>query len=366
MSCKPQLTPNQAEKLSLAIEIEAKRLGFQQLGITDTNLSAHAEHYSNWLEKNYHGDLDYMQSHGSKRWTPEQLIDGTLRVISLRMNYLSEEAANAAGILAQHEQAYISRYTLGRDYHKLLRNRLKHLISFIREHTEAQYNFRAFVDSAPVLERALAQKAGLGWFGKNTMLINRDAGSWFFIAEIYTDLELPLSEPYTEEHCGSCTSCLELCPTDAFVAPYVLDAKRCISYLTIESKDPIPVELRAKMGNRIFGCDDCQIVCPWTKFSQTTTEQDFQPRHDLDAPSLVTLFSWSEEEFLTRTEGSAIRRTGYEGWLRNIAVALGNAPTSDEVIKSLQAQASSPSALVREHVEWALDQHVQKLVVSQE
>jgi epoxyqueuosine reductase len=359
MSLKPELTPTQALQLRHSIIEEAKRLGFQQVGVTDTDLSSHVQHYADWLKNDYHGDLEYMQSHGSKRWTPGQLIDGTLRVISLRMDYLSDEPQHAADILNQPEQAYISRYTLGRDYHKLLRNRLKHLISFIREHTETHYNFRAFVDSAPVLERALAQKAGLGWFGKNTMLINRSAGSWFFIAEIYTDLDLPLDEPYTEEHCGSCTSCLDKCPTDAFVAPYVLDAKRCISYLTIESKEAIPLELRAKMGNRIFGCDDCQIVCPWTKFSQASDEQDFQPRHKLDTQKLVSLFLWSEEEFLTKTEGSAIRRTGYEGWLRNIAVALGNAPTSESVIHALKTQENSPSELVFEHVQWALEQHVQ-------
>jgi len=339
------------------IEQKAKSLGFQQLGVTDTNLNEHVNHYQDWLSKGHHGELSYMESHGSKRWTPSELIDGTLRVISLRMDYLPEGMDNAEAQLNNPEAAYISRYTLGRDYHKLVRKRLKHLIDFIKEHSAQTLNFRAFVDSAPVLERAIGQQSGLGWFGKNTMLINRSAGSWFFLGEIYTNLALPMTTPYTDEHCGRCTACLDICPTQAFTSAYSLDARKCISYLTIENKGSIPIEFRKQMGNRVFGCDDCQLVCPWNRFATTSDEGDFQPRHALDTAKLTELFLWSEDEFLSNTEGSAIRRAGYTGWLRNIAVALGNAPTNDSVTAALNARRNLDNALVREHIEWALAQH---------
>lgn len=339
------------------LNAEAKRLGFQQLGVTDTNLGEHIERYQNWLDHDYHGDLEYMSRHGTKRWTPEELVPGTLRVISLRMDYRHENG-NPLPLLSEPEQAYISRYALGRDYHKLIRQRLKKLISYI-ETICAGHQFRAFVDSAPVLERALAQQSGLGWFGKNTMIINRSAGSWFFLGELYTNLPIPLDQPYEDEHCGRCTACLDECPTNAFAGPYLLDAKRCISYLTIEHKGAIPVELRPLMGNRIFGCDDCQLVCPWTRFTQTSNEQDFNPRHQLDNIMLLELFEWDEQTFLSKTEGSPIRRTGYENWLRNIAIALGNATTNAPVIDALERKRHHDSALVREHVEWALSQHTE-------
>lgn len=342
-------------ELKSAVQAEALRLGFQQLGVTDTVLGEHIDRYQQWLDMNFHGELAYMESHGSKRWKPDELVPGTLRVISLRMNYVPQDT-HATDVLQDPDKAYISRYAMGRDYHKLIRSRLKKLIAFVQGYAKER-NYRAFVDSAPVLERAIAQKAGLGWFGKNTMLINRSAGSWFFLGEIYTDLPLELDLPYEEEHCGSCTACLDDCPTKAFAGPYLLDSRRCISYLTIELKGSIPLELRPAIGNRIFGCDDCQLVCPWTRFQQVSNEQDFQPRHHLDAAELVNLFSWDEETFLSKTEGSPIRRTGYENWKRNIAVALGNATSSPAVIGALRARQEDNSALVREHVAWALEQH---------
>lgn len=354
------LNEAQATELSLKIKAEAKRLGFQQIGITDTDLSEHIPAYQAWINNGYHASLDYMQKHGSKRWQAEELVPGTLRVLSVRMNYMSDPEPPQT-VLEQSDKAYISRYSLGRDYHKLLRSRLKKLIEFI-QHTARDYDFRAFVDSAPVLERAFAQKAGLGWFGKNTMIINREAGSWFFLGEIYTDLPLPLDPPYEQEHCGRCTACLEVCPTQAFVGPYILDSKRCISYLTIELKGSIPVELRPKMGNRIFGCDDCQLVCPWNRFSKQSQEDDFSPRHHLNTATLIELFNWDEATFLSRTEGSAIRRAGYESWLRNIAIALGNAPYSNEIIDSLHTRLHHESDIVREHVEWAIAQLNEKQI----
>jgi len=355
MTHKALLSEFSAAQLIQAIKREAKRLGFQQLGVTNTQLGEHTARYQDWLKADYHGDLDYMSRHGSKRWQPDELIDGTLRVLSVRMDYMTDPE-NPSEQLNNKENAYISRYTLGRDYHKVIRSRLKKLIKFIQSQAE-QHNFRAFVDSAPVLERALAQQAGLGWFGKNTMIINRTAGSWFFLGEIYTDLPLPIDPAYEQEHCGSCTACLEVCPTQAFVGPYLLDSRKCISYLTIESKNAIPVELRSQIGNRIFGCDDCQLSCPWNKFSKPSPETDFTPRHQLNKATLIELFSWSEQTFLDKTEGSAIRRAGYECWLRNIAVALGNAPNSQATIDALKTRRHDDSELVREHVEWALAQH---------
>jgi epoxyqueuosine reductase len=299
--------------------------------------------------------MQWMAAHGNKRSRPEELVPGTCRVLSLRMDYLPD-GADPITVLEDPERAYIARYTLGRDYHKLLRKRLARLAQRIEEKLGGGH-YRAFVDSAPVLERALAERAGLGWIAKNTMLINQDAGSWFFLGEIYTDLPLPPDPPQSSKHCGSCRACLDICPTDAFTGPFELDARRCISYLTIEHKGSIDPELRPLMGNRIFGCDDCQLVCPWNKFAQTTAEEDFQPRHDLDDVGLIELFNWDESTWATRTEGSALRRIGFERWLRNLAIALGNAPASEAVHNALRSRADHPSEIVREHVAWALQRH---------
>ncbi|WP_439531334.1 tRNA epoxyqueuosine(34) reductase QueG [Marinobacter adhaerens] len=333
----------------------AAEFGFADVGITNANTGEHADHLKDWLAAGYQGEMDYMAHHGDKRYTPASLVPGTTRVISVRMDYLpSPDSPKEA--LTNREGAYVTRYALGRDYHKLIRKRLAQLAAKIDEAVSG-YDYRAFVDSAPVLERALAQRAGLGWIGKNNMLIHPKAGSFFFLGEIFTSAPLPIDEPFETDHCGSCSACLDLCPTDAFVGSHKLDARRCISYLTIELKGSIPEELRPLMGNRVFGCDDCQLVCPWQKFSKPTSEKDFQPRHGLDNSSLAELFLWTEEQFLKRTEGSAIRRTGYEGWLRNLAVGLGNAPSTIPVIEALKKHADHPSEMVREHVQWALKRH---------
>jgi epoxyqueuosine reductase len=336
----------------------AGELGFQQVGIAGIELDRDEAHLLNWLDAGRHGDMDYMARHGSKRSRPQELLPGTLRVISVRMDYLAKDAREGFDVLADADSAYVARYALGRDYHKLMRNRLQKLAARMAGEI-GPFGYRAFVDSAPVLERALARDSGLGWIGKHTCLINRHAGSWFFLGEIYTDLPLPLDAPATE-HCGTCRRCLDVCPTQAIVAPYQVDARRCIAYLTIELKGPIPHDLRRPMGNRIFGCDDCQLVCPWNKFAQRSPEPDFHPRHGLDDVALVDLFAWEESEFLQRTEGSPIRRTGYLGWLRNIAVALGNAPHSESTVRALQAREHHPSELVREHVQWALAEQAGK------
>lgn len=333
----------------------AEELGFAEVGITQADTGAHGQRLQQWLQEGLHGEMAYMAAHGDKRYTPKSLMPGTQRVISVRMNYLTSPD-NPSAVLSNPEKAYISRYALGRDYHKLMRRRLATLAKRIDD-VVSGYDYRAFVDSAPVLERALAQRAGLGWFGKNTLLLNRQAGSFFFLGEIFTSAPLPVDAPYEGNHCGSCSACLDLCPTNAFIEPHKLDARRCISYLTIELKGAIPEELRPLMGNRVFGCDDCQLVCPWNKFSKPTQEDDFRPRHNFDNSDLATLFMWTEAEFLKRTEGSAIRRTGYEGWLRNLAVGLGNAPSTIPVIEALKKRADYPSALVREHVLWALARH---------
>ncbi len=329
-------------------------LGFQQLGVAAIDLSADEAHLRQWLAEGMHGDMHYMAAHGDKRSRPAELVPGTLTVISARMDYLPETEPMER-VLADGERAYVSRYALGRDYHKLLRARLQKLATRIAEHYGA-FGYRVFTDSAPVLEKPLARDAGLGWIGKHTNLINTRAGSWFFLGEIYTDLPLPVDAP-ASAHCGTCVRCIAACPTQAIVAPYRLDARRCISYLTIEAHGPIPLEFREAMGNRIYGCDDCQMVCPWNKFARLSGEPDFRERHGLGSASLVEVFAWDEAEFERRTEGSAIRRIGHERWLRNIAVALGNAPSSHAVIAALQARREHPSALVREHVEWALARH---------
>ncbi|MBA1275542.1 tRNA epoxyqueuosine(34) reductase QueG [Stutzerimonas azotifigens] len=342
-------------ELADTIKQWGRELGFQQVGITGIDLGEHEAHLQRWLEAGYQGEMDYMAAHGSKRSRPAELVPGTLRVISLRMDYLPGDTRMTER-LGEPERAYVSRYALGRDYHKLIRKRLQQLAERIEERV-GPFGYRAFVDSAPVLEKAVAQQAGLGWIGKNTLVLNRKAGSWFFLGELFVDIPLPVDAPQETSHCGSCSACLDVCPTDAFVGPQLLDARRCISYLTIEHKGPIPVELRAKIGNRVFGCDDCQIVCPWNRFARPTEQPDFQPRHSLDNVELAELFRWSEEEFLSRTEGSPLRRAGYERWLRNLAVGLGNAPSTIPVLEALQSRREHPSALVREHVDWALAQH---------
>ena len=332
----------------------AYELGFQAVGISDTDLTAAESGLLEWLSLGWHGELDYMANHGAKRSRPEKLVPGTLRVISLRMNYLPPAARDSWQLLADGKRAYISRYALGRDYHKVMRNRLAKLADKIRAEI-SEYNGRVFTDSAPVMEVELARKAGLGWRGKHTLLLSREHGSWFFLGEIFLNLPLPIDIPQ-QEHCGSCSRCIDICPTRAIIEPYRLDARRCISYLTIELKGSIPLELRPLIGNRIYGCDDCQLVCPWNSFAQTTVEPDFAVRHGLDDVSLIELFKWEEEEFKAKLAGSAIYRIGHEQWLRNISVALGNAAKSDEVISALKLRAGHKSELVREHVEWALKQ----------
>lgn len=353
-------------------------LGFGQLGITDTDLSAAEPEHVAWVEKGFHGAMDYMAKHGSKRTRPHELVPGTLRVISARMDYLPPDSRDSDEVMADGELAFISRYALGRDYHKVLRQRLQKLCEKIaREiaamqagnasddnasHTQAHidgFDYRVFTDSAPVLEVALAEKAGLGWRGKHTLLLSREAGSWFFLGEIYTNLPLPVDTPLSN-HCGSCTACIDVCPTQAIVAPYQVDARRCISYLTIELKDSIPEPLRPLIGNRVYGCDDCQLTCPWNRFGKLTQQQDFHVRHGLDNVTLLELFAWDEATFAHKMAGSAIYRIGYEQWMRNLAVGLGNAPTSAAVIAALQSRLDYPSPLLHEHIVWALRQHADR------
>jgi epoxyqueuosine reductase len=343
------------QALRRSLEQRARALGFAALGITGISLAEDEQHLERWLAAERHGQMHYMQRHGRKRSRPEQLLPGTISIISVRMDYWPAEAAAAEQVLADPEAGYLSRYALGRDYHKVLRRGLKALA----QHAAAcvpGHNFRAFVDSAPVLEKALAREAGLGWIGKHTNLIARDAGSYFFLGEIYTDLPLPADTP-ASAHCGSCTACIGACPTAAITAPYQLDARRCISYLTIELDGPIPEEFRAAMGNRIYGCDDCQLVCPWNRYARAASHPDLKTRHALDAPRLTELFAWSARQFEERMQGSAIYRIGYERWLRNIAVALGNAPPSAGVRAALLSRREDASAVVREHVRWALARH---------
>lgn len=334
-----------------------RELGFQQTGVSDIDLALAESRLHDWLTKRFHGSMHYMERHGSKRGHPEELVPGTVRVISVRMDYLVDDQDHAKSLLDHGSQAYISRYALGRDYHKVMRGRLRTLSRRIEQRI-GTFGYRIFVDSAPVLEKALAEKAGLGWVGKHTNVINRNEGSWFFLGELYTDLPLPV-DVAEESHCGTCTACIDVCPTDAIVAPYSLDARRCISYLTIESKDPIPLEFRKAIGNRIYGCDDCQLFCPWNKFATRTTEPDFAPRHNLDSTSLTDLFTWNRETFLQNTEGSAIRRISHEQWLRNIAIALGNAKATPEVVAALKSRQHDTSDMVTEHVAWALAQHAE-------
>ena len=348
------LPDSDLRRLATQVKQWGAALGFQQVGITDTELSSDEHRLLDWLDKQYHGEMAYMQQHGRKRSRPELLVPGTVRVIAVRMDYWPPQSADAQAQLTDPLRAYVSRYALGRDYHKIVRKRLQQLADRISREV-GDFGYRAFTDSAPVLEKAIARKAGLGWIGKHTNLLDTEDGSWFFLGELFTDLPLPVDQP-GKAHCGTCRACIDICPTQAIVAPYQLDARRCISYLTIELRGSIPEALRPLIGNRIYGCDDCQLVCPWNRFAQASGETDFLPRHQLDGATLLSLFAWSETEFLARTEGSAIRRIGYEYWLRNIAVALGNAPPNDDVIAALQTRREHASALVREHVDWALRQ----------
>ena len=382
-----QESPPFAAALLADIKTWGAELGFARLGVANIDLSRDEAHFRDWLEKGFHGEMEYLSRHGSKRYRPAELLPGTVSCISVRMDYWPKDAADAESVLAadrvsggtdpsgdigklggadQHggighagrvghgdgSLGYVSRYALGRDYHKLMRQRLQKLCDRIAEAIGA-FGYRAFADSAPVLEKALARNAGLGWIGKHTNLIDVKAGSYFFLGEIYVDLELPMDNG-SASHCGTCNACIPACPTGAIIAPYRLDARRCISYLTIELKGPIPTELRRPMGNRIYGCDDCQLACPWNKFARPTREPDFEVRHGLDRTDLPTLFAWTEQEFVEKTRGSAISRIGYERWLRNIAVALGNAPSSAAVSAALASRRDTPSALVREHVAWAI------------
>ncbi|GFO74292.1 epoxyqueuosine reductase [Bathymodiolus platifrons methanotrophic gill symbiont] len=341
-------------ELSRQIKQWGNELGFQQVGISDTDLQKAEQRLHEWLAKGYHADMDYMHKHGLKRSRPALLQPETVSIISVRMDYLPEPHEAMETTLNNPIAGFISRYALGRDYHKVLRKPLQKLAKRIEQEVGV-FGYRAFVDSAPVLEKAIAEKAGLGWIGKHSNIINKKAGSWFFLGEIYTSLPLVPDSP-SSNHCGLCTSCLDICPTQAIVTPYQVDARRCISYLTIELKGSIPEDLRPLMGNRIYGCDDCQLICPWNRFARISKETDFSPRHNLNAQHLIELFNWTEEEFLHKTEGSAIRRIGHQQWLRNIAVALGNAPANTTIRQALHLKVNHKDELVREHVAWALAQ----------
>jgi len=352
---------NEKQLATLAEQIKqwGQELGFQQIAIANIDLNQAEEFLSGWLEQGCHGDMEWMTQHGTKRTRPNELIEGTQRIITGRMDYWPPDIITAETILDDADKAYISRYALGRDYHKVLRQRLQKLASKI-EDAIGNFAYRVFVDSAPVMEKPLAEKAGLGWIGKHSNLLNKEAGSWFFLGEIYTDLPLPVDQA-TEKHCGTCQACIDICPTKAITQPYVVDARLCVSYLTIELKGAIPEALRPLMGNRIYGCDDCQLCCPWNRFATDTIETDFMPRHHLDDISLLELFSWNEETFLKKTEGTAIRRIGYERWIRNIAVALGNnknAGSKATIVRALNEKLPkvSDSSVMQEHIHWALEQ----------
>ncbi len=356
------LNTQQLETLAKDIKRWGLELGFQQVGISDTELSKAENSLFEWLDQGYHGDMAWMAKHGDKRSRPDKLVPGTLRVISVRLDYLPEPIQHCQQLLNRPSQAYISRYALGRDYHKLLRKRLQKLADKILQVTD-ELGFRVFVDSAPVLEKAIAEKAGLGWIGKHTNLLQKQIGSWFFLGELYINLPLPVDTP-AEDHCGTCNNCLDICPTNAFIAPYKLDARKCISYLTIENKGAIPEKFRSQIGNRIYGCDDCQLFCPWNRFAAQSSEQDFKPRHQLNDIDLLSLFNWSEKQFMDKLQGSAIRRIGYDAWLRNIAVALGNALANiprhhdlhHKIKQALSGRIGHVSEMVQEHIEWALKQ----------
>ena len=339
--------------LTARIENWGRELGFDAIGVSDTDLTSEEVRLLNWLALGRHGEMDYMARHGARRARAAELVPGTIRVITARLNYWPARAQAARDVLADPRRGYVARYALGRDYHKVLRKRLADLAHRIEDGV-GPFGYRVFTDSAPVLEVALAAKSGLGWRGKHTLLLSRDVGSYFFLGEIYTNLPLPVT-PAVGAHCGTCSACIDACPTGAIVAPYELDARRCISYLTIELAGSIPEALRPLIGNRVYGCDDCQLACPWNRYAVPTTTRDFDAvRNGLDGAELTALFAWSEDEFLRKTEGSAIRRIGYERWSRNVAVALGNAPRDDAIVAALAKRADDPSPLVREHVAWAL------------
>jgi epoxyqueuosine reductase len=340
------------QQLANDIKRWGAELGFQKVGITDLDLSQHEATLQQWLDNGYHGEMDFMERHGMLRARPAELHPGSVRAISVRMNYLPVEAGFAK-TLKDGSKGYISRYALGRDYHKLMRKRLKQLGDRIKAEFDGT-DFRPFVDSAPIMERPLAEKAGLGWTGKHTLILDRDSGSWFFLGELLINLPLPVDEP-VEEGCGTCTACMTICPTQAIVAPYELDARRCISYLTIELRGAIPEEFRPLIGNRIYGCDDCQLICPWNRYAQLTDEDDFSPRQELHSPQLLELWTWTEQQFLDNLQGSPIRRIGYECWLRNLAVALGNAPSDAIIIEALENKTEGVTDMVQEHIDWALE-----------
>lgn len=353
---------NYAE-LTEKITLWGKELGFSQVGFSDVDLAAYEEDFNEWIKNNYHGNMDYMARHGSMRTRPQELVEGTLSCISVRMDYLPK-SAKFAKILKKNDHAYISRYALGRDYHKLMRKQLKKLGNKISDYCEEGFNFRPFVDSAPILERPLAEKAGLGWTGKHSLIINKEAGSWFFLGELLVNIPLPTTV-VPDNECGKCVSCIKICPTGAIVEPYVVDARKCISYLTIELKEAIPVEYRAPMGNRIYGCDDCQLICPWNKFAKTTQTDDFNARESLDEIELLSLFAWDETYFLRKTEGSPIRRIGFECWQRNIAIALGNADYDKAITDALTNKLTSSTDMVKEHINWALIEQDKKRKVGE-
>src|SRR5690349_3273673 len=343
------------ESVEQRVKRWGRELGFDALAIAGTELDAEEARLMDWLGRGWHGEMDYMARHGTRRARPAELVPGTLSVITARLPYLAPDTRDGWETLADPESAFVSRYALGRDYHKVLRSRLQSLADRMTSELGA-FPYRVFTDSAPVMEVALAARSGLGWRGKHTLLLSRDAGSMFFLGELFVSLALAKDAP-TTAHCGSCEKCIDVCPTRAIVGPYQLDARRCVSYLTIEHHGPIPEDLRPLMGNRIYGCDDCQLVCPWNKYARPANDPDFAVRNGLDCASLVELFAWTEDEFMRRFEGSAIRRIGHEKWLRNIAVALGNATTSREVVAALRSRADHASPLVREHVRWALARH---------
>ena len=349
------LNPDFSE-LTANVKQWGQALGFQQVGITDTDLGKHERHFTEWLARGFHADMDYMSRHGTKRSRPAELLPGTTSIISVRMDYWPQQPLSARH---DPERACVARYALGRDYHKVIRGRLRKLElrinDYLQDHDMTGFAARVFTDSAPVLERGIAEKAGLGWIGKNTLLINEKAGSWFFLGEIYTNIPLIQQIDVATNRCGSCTACMDVCPTNAIVGPYQLDARKCISYHTIENKGAIPVSIRENMGNRVFGCDDCQDVCPWNRYASPTEEVDFSPRNDLDSTALLTLFAWGAEDFDQETAGSAIRRVGYDGWRRNIAVALGNSPYGTDVLTALSAALVGASAMLKEHLIWAIE-----------
>jgi len=347
------------DQLALQIKDWGQEIGFAQIGIADIDLNHTKDHYLEWIKQGFHGEMHYMVKHGSRRYQPDELVPHTIRIISARLNYFPH-SHNSEAVLEDDQKAFISRYALGRDYHKVMRAKLKKLSEKIQKEAhktlDQSFEFRLFTDSAPVMEVELAEKSGLGWRGKHTLLINKEHGSWFFLGEIYINLPLPIDKK-VENHCGTCASCMDVCPTKAIVGPYKLDARKCISYLTIEHKSSIPLEFRKQIGNRVYGCDDCQLYCPWNKFGQMTKEDDFKVRHGLDDIELVECFLWTEAEFTKHMEGSAILRIGYEQWLRNIAIGLGNAKTSETIVTALKGRLNEASPLVKEHISWALAQH---------